>query len=503
MTTHTRPLTGLLTWRALVEYARRPLNLVLLAAVPVVFVAMSAGALADFGRILGAETTLGQLEAATAGWAAAFLSGVAGYFHVASSRDADRRLAAAGSATARVVTARLASSLLLAAVAAAGALVALAVRTDITDPVRAVGATAMFAVIYLGIGATIGALVRSEVNGSLLLIFVWMFDVFLGPGMGQADSLLNRFFPAHFPTLVMLDATSGHAGRIGDVGASLAWTVGGLALAFVALVVTTRPVGSGHARTVTSSWARLRAGLDAAWREYRRNLALWVLLVGLPVFFITLSIATTPDDPAPVELAEAGRRAITILSMVDVHGAVMVAITVAFLAGLAGLFVVLGSAEADRRLVIAGFRPREVLAARLGVIVLAAVLVSVVSLAVTAVSFTPQVWPTFALATIAIAVTYAMIGVIVGPLVGRLGGLYLMFLLPFLDVGLAQNVMFDAAPPTWAAWMPAHGATRVLVDGAFTPSFDETTGLLIGLAWLAGITTLAVGVFHRLAAPRI
>lgn len=502
MTTRAQPLIGLLTWRALVEYARRPLNLVLLAAVPVVFVAMSAGALADFGRILGAETGMGQLEAATAGWAAAFLAGVAGYFHVASSRDADRRLAAAGSATARVVTARLTSSLLLAAVATIGALLALAVRTDITDPGRAIGATAMFAVIYLGIGATIGALVRSEVNGSLLLIFVWMFDVFLGPGMGQTDSLLNRFFPAHFPTLVMLDATTGHAGPLGDMGAAAVWTLAGPIVAFAALVVTTRPVRDSRVETVTSSWARLRAGLDAAWREYRRNLALWVLLIGLPIFFITLSIAITPDDPAPVELAEAGRRGITILSMVDVHGAIMVAITVAFLAGLAGLFVVIGSAEADRRLVIAGFRSREVLAARLGVIVLAAVLVSVVSLAVTAMSFTPEVWPTFALATVTIAITYAMIGVVVGPLVGRLGGLYLMFLLPFLDVGLAQNVMFDAAPPAWAVWMPAHGATRILVDGAFTPGFDETAGLLIALAWLAAVTTLATGVFHRLATTR-
>jgi hypothetical protein len=502
MTTRSQPLTGLLTWRALVEYARRPLNLVLLAAVPVVFVAMSAGALADFGRILGAETTLGQLEAATAGWAAAFLSGVAGYFHVASSRDADRRLAAAGSATARVVAARLTSSLLLAAVAATGALLALAVRTDITDPARAIGATAMFAVIYLGIGATIGALVRSEVNGSLLLIFVWMFDVFLGPGMGQADALLNRIFPTHFPTLVMLDAATDHAGPLGDMGASAAWTVGGLILAFVALVATTRPVRTGGERRISSGWGRLRAGLRYGWREHRRNVALWVLLVGLPVFFITLSIAITPDDPAPVELVEGGTRAVEILSMVDVHGAIMVAITVAFLAGLAGLFVVIGSAQADRRLVIAGFRPREVLTSRLGTIVLAAVLVSGVSLAVTGASFAPQAWPTFAGATLLVAVTYAMIGAVIGPLVGRLGGLYLMFLLPFLDVGLAQNIMFDAAPPSWAVWMPAHGAIRVLVDGAFTPTFDATAGLVLAAGWMAGLTVAAASVFHRLAAPR-
>ncbi len=187
--------------------------------------------------------------------------------------------------------------------------------------------------------------------------------------------------------------------------------------------------------------------------------------------------------------------------MVDVHGAIMVLITVAFLAGLAGLFVVLGSLEADRRLVVAGYRTGEVLAARVGVIVLAAVLVSGVSLSVTAFSFRPRVWVTFALATLAVALTYAMIGVLMGPLVGRLGGLYLMFLLPFLDVGLAQNVMFGASPPAWAAWMPAHGAVRVLLDAAFASRFDETGGMLLALGWLAAITVAAGLVFHRIASP--
>lgn len=496
-------MTVTLTWRFLVEYARRPLNLVLLAVVPVVFVVLAAGAIADFARILGAEASTGQLEVTTAGWAAAFLAGVAAFFHVSGSREADRRLAAAGSSSWRVVVARLGSSLLLAAVAAAGALVALALRTDIADVPRAVGATGMFAIIYLGIGATVGALVRSEVNGSLVIIFVWMFDVFLGPGMGQNDALITRAFPTHFPTLVMLDASTTHAGSLGDLGASLVWTLGGLALAFVTLLLTTRPIRSlaatstAQADRVNWGWARLRTALRYAWRQYRRNIALWVLLVALPFFFITLATAVTPDQPAPVELVEGGVRKLRILSMVDVHGAIMVPITVAFLAGLAGLFVVLGSAEADRRLVVAGYRPREVLAARLGVIALASVLVSAVSLGVTALSFTPAVWSTFALSTLAVALTYAMIGVVIGPLVGRLGGLYLMFLLPFLDVGLAQNIMFAAAPPTWGAWMPAHGAVGVLVDGAFTPDFDQTRGLLLTVGWLVLITAAATWVFHR------
>jgi hypothetical protein len=495
-------MTATLTWRYLNEYARRPLNLVLLVVVPVVFVAFSAGAIADFARILGGEAELGRLEAATAGWAAAFLAGVAGFFHVTGSREADRRLAAAGSATAKVVTARVGSALALAAVASAGALIALAVSTDVTDIGRAVGATVMFAVIYLAIGTAVGAMVRSEVNGSLLIIFIWMFDVFLGPAMGRTESLIIRLFPSHFPTLVILDATTTHGGPLGDLGASLGWVLGGLAVALIALLATTRPARMGGRRRITGGLARIGTGLRYAWREYRRNIALWVLLVGLPLFFISVSSAVTPDDPAPVALIENGRSSISILSMTAVHGAIMVPITVAFLAGLAGLFVVLGSAEGDRRLVLAGFRPREVLAARLGVITLAAALVTAVTLAVTAVSFQPEVWLIFAVATMAVAVTYAMIGVVVGSLVGRIGGLYLMFLLPFLDVGLAQNVMFDAAPPSWATWMPTHGAVRVLIDGAFTATFDETAGLLLAVVWLIGITAVAAAVFHHTAAPR-
>jgi hypothetical protein len=62
--------------------------------------------------------------------------------------------------------------------------------------------------------------------------------------------------------------------------------------------------------------------------------------------------------------------------------------------------------------------------------------------------------------------------------------------------------MLDAAPPSWAAWMPAHGATRVLIDGAFTPTFDETSGLLLALAWLLGLTAATAVIFHRTSAPQ-
>ncbi len=499
--TRSTPLSALLTWRYLAEYTRRPLNLALLVVVPVVFVTLSAGAIADFADVLGGLTDLGTIEAATAGWAASLLAGIAGFFHVSSSRDADRRLAAVGAGTLPVVSARLISALGLAVVAGVGALIALALRTGIADAPRVIGVTFLMAVIYLGIGATVGALVRSELNGSLIVVFVWMFDVFFGPAMGGTAALI-RVFPLHFPTLVVTDVVSGHAGTVGDLGIAALWATGALASGTIALLATTRPAGLPTPH-LGGRWRRIAVATRYGFRDYRRNLVLWVLLVGLPVAFITLSIAVTPSEPAPVELFEDGQRSIQVLSMDNLHGAIMVPITVGFLAGLAGLFVALGSADGDRRLVLAGYRPLEILAARLGIIVFAALLTTGVSLAVTGASFTPESWLTFAAANVLIAVTYGMLGVLVGPRLGLLGGLYVMLMLPFIDIGIAQNAMFDAAPPAWAGLMPANGAVRVLLDGAFTASFDEVGALVLGSAWLVGLTILAAAQFHRLAAPRL
>lgn len=492
-------MTALLARRYLGEYARRPINLVLLVVVPVVFVALSAGVVADFAKLLGGVGDSLSLEAATAGWAAAFLAGVAGFFHVSGSRDADRRLALAGTSPRRIVAARLASGLVLAWLAAGGALLALAVRTGIGDLPRTVGATAMFAVVYLAIGAAIAAVVRDEVNGSLLMLLVWILDVFLGPAMAGGSSVITRVLPTHFVTLVMMDAATRHAGALGDLGAALLWTVGGLGVAAAVFARTTRPERvRARAGAKAGSWSRLAAGLAYGLREYRRNLVMWLLLLLVPVVLITLSFAVTPASPTPVAVGGATR----MIAMVDLHGAIMVPITVAFLGGLAGLFVVLGSAEGDRRLVLAGFRPREVLTARIGVIAVAAVLTTSVSLAVTAFDFWPRSWLAFAGASLLVALTYGMLGVLAGPLVGRLGGLYLMFLIPMIDVGIAQSPMFGAALPSWGRFLPAHGAVQVLLDGAFAASFTTMGALLQSLGWLVAITAVAALVFRRVAEPQ-
>ena len=62
-------MTFLVARRALADYARRPLNLVLLVAVPAVMVVALQGQLASFSKLLSTVAKPTHLEVATAGWA--------------------------------------------------------------------------------------------------------------------------------------------------------------------------------------------------------------------------------------------------------------------------------------------------------------------------------------------------------------------------------------------------------------------------------------------------
>ena len=92
----------------------------------------------------------------------------------------------------------------------------------------------------LAIGAVVGTLAHNAVNGTVIVLFVWILDVFLGPAMGSTDRLATRFLPTHFVTLWMVNQPSGHGGRLGDFGSALAWTILAAAAAWSIAAARTR-----------------------------------------------------------------------------------------------------------------------------------------------------------------------------------------------------------------------------------------------------------------------
>lgn len=483
--------TLLLTRSFIADYVRNPVNLIVLVLVPLVFVLVAARSLADAMELLGGD--LGPaLETTTAGWAAGFLSSLAMYFQIRSARAADRRLLIAGLPSARLLAGRAGTGLLLAGLVSAVALVALVLRTGIDDPGRVIGGTLMFAVIYLAIGALVGVAVSNPVNGAVVILLIWMVDVFFGPGGSGGDYVISRFFPTHFVTLWMVDLPSHHGGRLGDLGISLVWVVGAVLVAGAVLAAGSR-TGRPHHLPSGQLVTALRFGLV----DLRRNPVLLVLLVIVPVIFVLLAEVTTPSRNMVLTVVEDGASRTASFWFPEVHAGTMTPIAIASLAALAGMFVIIDAAAGDGRLRLAGYRTGTVMSARLGVVAVAVVVITVAALAVTSTVFDAAQWVGYASANLLLGMTYALIGVIIGPLFGRVAGVFIAFLVPFLDLGIAQSPMLRPVPEQWANVLPGYGWTKVLFDTGLTAHFDQTGPLLLGLAWLGGLLIVASFVVAR------
>jgi hypothetical protein len=222
------------------EHLRAPLTLALLLWIPAFFVLIFASVLGEFAEALGGTLAAQSATAVSAGWAAAFLSGTLAFFQVSSSRGADRRLAAAGVGPRRVALARIAAALAIGVVVSVVAFLTLWLRSGIEHPLHAAVAILSFAVIYIGIGAVIGAFVSDPLNGSLLVVFVFAADAFSGPQM--TSSGLLSYTPTRDAADLVIAAGAGEASPSADWLAMATVALGALAVATAAfwLVARTR-----------------------------------------------------------------------------------------------------------------------------------------------------------------------------------------------------------------------------------------------------------------------
>ncbi|HEX6310893.1 MAG TPA: ABC transporter permease [Acidimicrobiia bacterium] len=232
-----------------------------------------------------------------------------------------------------------------------------------------------------------------------------------------------------------------------------------------------------------------------AFRDQVRRPLLVILLVIVPAYVITRSIADTEATPRRITLP--GGDEITT-TMRDLHGAVMAGTTIAFVAALVGVFVMQSALAGDRRLVVAGYRAGETIAARVIVVAAATLVVVATSAAITALYFTPASWGPLLAALVLTGVIYAAIGALVGAVLDRLAATYLMLFVVMTDLGVVQNPMFgDGRPDGWAVLLPGYGPARMMVDGGFSDAFHAGGALMLSLAWVAGLSLAVTIVLRR------
>jgi len=238
--------------------------------------------------------------------------------------------------------------------------------------------------------------------------------------------------------------------------------------------------------------SHVQTAIATGLREYARTPVLLALLVVAPAYLVGLFGYAAPDTLVPVDVPNSGQ---TMVPLADVLTALGVVLVAAMVGGLVGLFVVQSATNADGRLVIAGFAPASILLAR-GTLVAAAATATVsVSMAVALVVFSPANALGLAVAGLLTALSYGLVGVVVGTQVDRLAGVWILLFAPLLDVVLYQNPL-AAETKTLATLLPSHAAMRLAVDAGFGSGLDWSP-LVPAVMYFVGTAVVATVLYYR------
>ena len=173
----------------------------------------------------------------------------------------------------------------------------------------------------------------------------------------------------------------------------------------------------------------------------------------------------------------------------------------AFLTGIMGFFTMVGSRDADRRLVRAGYSPLHVVGLRFGAVALLGGLATLVSY----LALRSQVAPSNAALTLLVlylgAMIYGTVGILIGSLVtGQLEGSFALLFFFVMDAFIASPLFGDAAEFPFGL-LPTYYPTKVLLFLTADRPHDGIHWFYIGL-YLVVASTLAARAFYRSARVR-
>ena len=239
---------------------------------------------------------------------------------------------------------------------------------------------------------------------------------------------------------------------------------------------------------------RLAVAFGMVLRMLVRSRIVLMLLFIVPSLFYAVVLLTTTESPIVFQLASVGDGvAVTVSKRSEALvfiGLAAVGLLTAFLA----MNLVQREAEANRRLVLCGYRPAELVTARLAVLVCVIVVIATYVVAVLPLFFDPERIVLVALGFVLVGWVYGCYGLLVGALFRRnLEGILFVVLLANIDAGWLQNPIYygDAQNQAVIRSLPAYFPSQVSMAAAFT---DFAVGRPAGGALVYGGALLLAAV---------
>jgi hypothetical protein len=247
----------------------------------------------------------------------------------------------------------------------------------------------------------------------------------------------------------------------------------------------------------------MRAQLEVAIRlnlvGQVRNRFAWILLAAfVPVWYLLIG-SMIAHHQVGFRL-----RATGVTVAVDGHNLTLITAGLSSITLITGFVVfaaVRRSRAFDRRLVLSGYRPAALIAAKTGGALVQAVAIGAYAAVIMLFFWRPAgVWAvagTFMLA----AATYAALGLLIGVLVrGDLEGFFLIIMISMLDTFLENPVDNPLANNPLLEFFPSYSPTQFAAAGAFHHQVLASMAVM-SLAWTAVFALLGLAVL-RLRLPR-
>lgn len=225
-------------------------------------------------------------------------------------------------------------------------------------------------------------------------------------------------------------------------------------------------------------------------KEMARNRILLLLLIILPALFYTIAWVTLSDQPIVFILGSVeGKPVVPVVQ--EQLGLIFIGLAAT---GLISSFLAMTMIQknplARKRLVLCGYRPVEMAAATITVVLLAMAAISIYISLMVLLFMHPQHLSGVFAGYLSCSFVYGCYGLLVGAILkGELEGILFIVLLTNLDVAWLQNPIYYSGAQTKAVieWLPAFYPSQTTIISAFT----DYSILQPGLAgWLYGLVFL-------------
>jgi len=240
-------------------------------------------------------------------------------------------------------------------------------------------------------------------------------------------------------------------------------------------------------------------------RAMMRNRFALVVLLTIPALFFTLVWLTTGDHPVIFRLASVSDETAIEVGARDESLVFVGVAVVGLLSSFLAMNLVQKNTEENRRLILCGFHPAELVVAKLlGMIVVVAAISLYVGLMLS-LFFRPLHFVSLVIGLALSGFVHACYGLLVGTVMRReLEGVLLIVLLVNIDAGWLQNPLYYAEAHNKALirYLPAYFPSQASIASAFTDhsTADARIGSLVyGGALLSG--ALAI-YFYRMKVVR-